>query len=367
MSLPLALVLVATSTPTPDVPRIEVLTFGRGEDPFSHFGHAAVCIRDRATPEGRCLNYGTADFSTPVPLTLSFLRGEASFWVSEVDRPRTVAWYQRENRSIERQDLPLAPEEATALRAALEASSAPDVRYYKYHHFRDNCTTRIRDLIDNATGGRLAAATKDAPSGHRFRDYVEDGFGDQLALLALSHVMVGRAVDRPASEWEAMFLPSAFRDGLTKVYGATPADEFVSGRKSEPHPRWSGHALILGLGLISALLARKKRAPALLVPSILGLLILAVSIYSVQDELHINEALLVLWPTDVLFARRRNYLKARIVWLAVIAVLLLAGVLVQPLGSAVIALLGVMLSRLQKLGTQEPPMQRLVGQQSRSD
>ena len=29
-------------------------------------------------------------------------------------------------------------------------------KYYRYHHFNDNCTTRIRDVLDRATGGRLS-------------------------------------------------------------------------------------------------------------------------------------------------------------------------------------------------------------------
>ena len=32
-------------------------------------------------------------------------------------------------------------------------------RYYIYDHFFDNCTTRLRDMIDRATGGKLRAGS----------------------------------------------------------------------------------------------------------------------------------------------------------------------------------------------------------------
>ena len=50
-------------------PLIDVYTMGPGDELFSRFGHAAICVIDTQSPLGRCYNYGTADFSTPGPLT----------------------------------------------------------------------------------------------------------------------------------------------------------------------------------------------------------------------------------------------------------------------------------------------------------
>src|SRR5262249_22317515 len=56
-------------------PTVELYTMGPGDDLFSAFGHAAVCVLDERSPAGRCYNYGTADFRTPLPLTWAFVRG----------------------------------------------------------------------------------------------------------------------------------------------------------------------------------------------------------------------------------------------------------------------------------------------------
>ena len=60
-------------------PQVEVFTMGPGDDLFSRFGHAAICITDEESPLGRCYNYGTADFSTPGPLTWGVLCGNKQF------------------------------------------------------------------------------------------------------------------------------------------------------------------------------------------------------------------------------------------------------------------------------------------------
>lgn len=347
--LALAAAQVASSSASP--PLIELLTFGVGSDPFSHFGHAGICLRERGLPGGQCMNFGTADFSTPLPLTLGFLRGEAAFWVSVLDRERTIDWYAAENRTVERQILPLSNAEAAALVSALIAAAAPEVRYYRYHHFNDNCTTRIRDLLDQAIGGRLSATTKTTPSGRTFRAFIEEGFKDHVLLLALSHLFIGRAADRPASEWEAMFLPSAFRDSVERILGARPETLFHSSRIDVPTRVPAGHLAILSYGTIAAFLisvSRTKRygpwLRALLVgiPGLLGLCAALIALYAIQEELVWNEALLVITPLEVLALRTdrlgRWWRRGRMGLMGVIAVLGLSGVLLQPLWSSLIAM-----------------------------
>ena len=53
------------------------------------------------------------------------------------------------------QKLDLLPEQARKIEARLWSDIKEENRYYIYHHFDDNCTTRLRDMIDEATGGKL--------------------------------------------------------------------------------------------------------------------------------------------------------------------------------------------------------------------
>lgn len=326
------LALVATATPA-----IDVYTFGPGDDIFSHFGHSAICVQEGA--DDRCYNFGTADFSTPLPLTRDFIRGRASFWVSVVARGPMLAYYRESDRTTWRQRLELTPAEARALADDLRQSARGESRYYLYHHYLDNCTTRVRDAVDRATGARLRAASGASTTAKpTFREYTRRGFAEQPALLLLTQLILGRGADRPTTAWEAMFLPSELMAGL-----ATPA--IVEYRRTGPLPadrappvEWL-FALLGGLIGLPLLLTprRAARVVAGLVLGTLALLPWTLALASSFAELRYNEVLLVLWPTDLLLGAipQRTvvtYARLRLLALTLVAVAQLAGLSIQPLG-----------------------------------
>lgn len=357
-------------------PSIDVYTMGQGDELFTHFGHSAICVTDEVSPEGRCYNYGTADFSTPVPLTIEFLRGRARFWVSRQDPARMVAAYAREDRTVWRQRLPLSPEQHLALSTRLERAASTEERYYRYHHFEDNCTTRIRDLVDEVLGGALGRDTRDRAERPSFREYARAGFAGDAPLLVAADLVLGRARDRATTRWESMFLPELLRDELEVVLGARP--EVVHQRRSAPAPRpnWTGRALLVAAGIVLSALAllfgSGRRAlgvaavlPAGLVLGAAGLGLWSLAALSAFEELRANEALLVLWPTDLALPLLASlspgrllalYVRARLISLGVVACLSALGVLVQPLWAPL--LLVVLPLGVLHVRTRRPPARR---------
>jgi hypothetical protein len=328
-------------------PRIDLYTMGPGEETFTRFGHAAICVTDDRTPQGRCYNYGTADFSTPVPLTWNFVRGRAMFRVSVQDLQRMVAAYVRQDRSIWRQRLPLPPARAQEIADALEASTAQAVRFYRYHHFNDNCTTRVRDLLDRALGGALSN-DRARHEGDSFRAYARAGFGGDVPLLLAAELLLGRPADERTSPWQAMFLPEVFRREVAARLGAQP--ELVYARQGPP-PSGSmllGRGALAGAGvllavltLLGARLGRRARAATLATAGftlgLAGLVLWALAVLSTFPELRWNEALLCLWPTDLWLPwAGRRYLLVRLGALGLVALLSLVGALVQPLGAVLV-------------------------------
>jgi len=328
-------------------PRIELYTMGPGDDLFSAFGHAAVCVVDESAPGGRCYNYGTADFSTPLPLTWDFIRGRARFWVSTTDLRSMLSYYVHVDRTVYRQRLQLTAEQARAIAEALDASTAESVKYYRYHHFNDNCTTRIRDVLDSATGGALRrddGARDDR--GPTFRAWARQGFAGHWPLLAVTELLLGRPSDQPTDRWTAMFLPSELRAEVLRRFAAPP--EIVYQRRA-PLPHGSTAlgqlAFVLG-GLVLALFviggARLGRAglraglfPSALVLGLTAIVLDALALLSTFPELRRNEALLAFWPTDLALvamprAWMKRYATIRLAALGAIAAAHLVG-LTQPL------------------------------------
>jgi len=322
-------------------PTIDVYTMGQGDELFSAFGHAAICVTDENQPRGRCYNYGTADFTTPVPLTWNFIRGRAMFWVSTTDVPHMLRYYASVERAVWRQRLALTPDEATRVAAGLAASAEEGAKYYRYHHFNDNCTTRIRDVLDRATGGRLSRDKTDA--GKSFRQWAREGFAGNWPLLAAVELLLGRSADRRTDSWQAMFLPSQLRAEVARRFDAPPVT-VVSGRpRPPPGATWLGLAAYAIAGVVLALLVlahlRTGRAIAAFVLGLVGTILWALALLSTFPELTRNEMLLSFWPTDALLPwLGTRYVDARLIVLALVIVAHF-GLLVQPLAPSLLALL----------------------------
>ncbi|HEY5948435.1 MAG TPA: DUF4105 domain-containing protein, partial [Kofleriaceae bacterium] len=139
-------------------PQVILLTFGVGSRIFEKFGHAALCLSYPETlREPVCFNYGVTDFSEGPTMIWGFLRSKQKFWVDPEAWSDMVDFYEGEDRTIYEQVLPLSPEQARALEHELLTSLEESHRYYHYDHFFNNCTTRLRDMIDRVTGGKLRA------------------------------------------------------------------------------------------------------------------------------------------------------------------------------------------------------------------
>ncbi|MFO0603914.1 MAG: DUF4105 domain-containing protein [Polyangiales bacterium] len=351
-SIALALALATTAARAQEA---EVYTMGPGGDVFSRFGHAALCVRDVEAPGGRCFNYGTTDFSTPGPLTWNVLRGRALFWVSEAPLDAMLAWYAREDRTVWRQRVRLSPDAFAALQRRLRDDMRPGAREYVYHHFRDNCTTRVRDHLDAVTLGALRGPA-DAPHGASWRAMVRAGFTDEPALLAASALLLGRPLDGAPTRWEAMFLPAVLRAEVERRLDAAPE---VVHRRSAPARAPRPAADVAALAALAALLAlagRPRRRPlatvaralAGLILGALGLVVWALSLASTLPELRDNDVRAVLLPTDLALGALDGralalYARARVAMAVAASCLHALGVTPQPLHGPALLVAAAML------------------------
>jgi Domain of unknown function (DUF4105) len=198
-----------------------VLTFGPGDHPFFKFGHNAIWIRDRAQGTDRVYNFGTFKFGSP-RLIPEFLRGRLTYWLSVSSVGVTIAGYERENRSITVQELALPAGEKVALQARLVENARPENAAYKYDYFLDNCSTRVRDAIDRATGGRLHASAR-GPGRLTLRDQALRLTADVPWLSVALDVVLAAATDQPIDRWAEMFIPEELERGLRAVTLPGPA------------------------------------------------------------------------------------------------------------------------------------------------
>ena len=328
-----------------DDPTIILVTMGVGALIWERHGHIALCVEYRDHARDACYNYGIGDFHHPIEMAWGFFRGTGSFWVGKSSVGDMLSIYKYADRTIWAQPLPLSHDEKRKVIDKLEYDILDEHKYYAYDHFWDNCTTRVRDVINAATGGKLSAMTEPT-DGRTFRDLAREGFFGMRIPLLITDIAMGRVTDRPPTYYERMFLPQYLREAVTKLWGVQPS--VVYERKGPPPlPDGPSGRVLLALVIlamtspawITRLIGRAQRAglAVAVVPYVvLGTVLTGLAILSPLPYIRWNETCLVLLPLDLLVlvlpeARRRGYARVRIAMLAVLLVLQLVGVLTQPL------------------------------------
>ncbi len=196
-----------------------MLTFGPGQPVFLKFGHNAILVRAVDTANDtvkfeRVYDYGLFDGSSPT-LVADFLQGRMRYWMGVTTLGRTKRNYRRTNRDIYAQKLRLTPEQSRSLYRRLQDNAKPENRYYSYDYYYDNCSTRVRDVLDEVTAGALKAAFQ-GPASMSLRDHslrhTHDDWKYYLGLdLGLANV------DEPIDVWTEAFLPFKLREALRRV------------------------------------------------------------------------------------------------------------------------------------------------------
>src|SRR6185436_5612294 len=267
--------------------------------------HGAICLRyhdPRNQPV--CFNYGVTSFGDGPVLFWRFLRSAQRFWVEPSPWRRMIGFYTGEDRDIWSQRLPLTGEQARAIEARLWDSLREDRRFYTYDHFRDNCSTRLRDLIDEVTGGKLRAGA-DEPYPLTYRELGRRGLVELPPLLVLSDFLIGRPADERPTLWAAMFRPDVLRRAVEERLGAAP--QRIYERRGPPFPASgsSGRLELAAIGLVLALpllLARGLARLALIAAAahlaLWGAIVWAAVILSPIPDVRWNEAVLVVTPLD---------------------------------------------------------------------
>ena len=184
--------------------RIKLVTFGVGEELSSWWGHNGVIVEDVRLQRSRIYNFGI--FSISDKMLRNFAMGRLIFSGGDASVSGYLAIYRRQKRDIRITTMNLSPQRSLEIAEKLAFAIRPENKYYLYHHYYDNCATRIRDLFNNAVDGQLYQATKQL-SPYTLRDetirYTARSFWMNLLLMYL----MNNSIDQPIPVWDTMFLP----------------------------------------------------------------------------------------------------------------------------------------------------------------
>jgi hypothetical protein len=186
---------------------LKIAVMGPGDELYFWWGHIALMIDNSETGRSRFYDYGLFSFDNDHFFT-NFALGRLLYSCGVSSSSANIAAYINTNRDVTIYTLDLPSEKREEVRKFAETNVLPENRNYYYHHFRDNCSTRIRDIIDIATGGQFREKFGDAPGRFTYRQHVRRHTWFSPFLDWILNVWLGQDIDTPITVWDEMFLPS---------------------------------------------------------------------------------------------------------------------------------------------------------------
>ena len=212
---------------------IGLLTYGPAGTIMSQYGHAAIVVFDG---EGRSELYELAAESpdhryslpwylTPQKLIYRSERGPLS---------ATLHGAFLQLRDVQLRVLNLSDEQQTKLASRIAREMLPERAHFEFGVYTQNCTTRIRDLLNDALGGQLRRQLGNDPATMSYRDHSLRAFASNPLIAIGLDLSLGRLSDYTPTRWDESFYPESLALALDELSvsassnGTTPIVKSVS-------------------------------------------------------------------------------------------------------------------------------------------
>jgi Domain of unknown function (DUF4105) len=196
---------------------VSLLTCNPGNEVYSTFGHSAFYIKDTVHKIDRVYNYGT--FSYDDDFLYKFLKGDLDYFLSVSNLEEFMWEYEMENRGVTKQVLNLSWAQKQKLYELLQENYLPQNRVYHYDFLFDNCSTRLRDILEKATHDGIHydfsfITISNKTNNQSYRNMIDDYAAHLKWLTFGMDLMIGVPSDHKAKPREHLFLP----DNLMNAY-----------------------------------------------------------------------------------------------------------------------------------------------------
>jgi len=195
---------------------VYLLTCGPGTETYSIYGHSALRIVIPEKHIDSVYNWGVFDFDTP-NFAWKFAKGRLDYMISAETAKSFLGVYFFEHRYVMSQKININSKETQTLLELINENLKPENRKYRYDFFYDDCSTRIRDLLEKAVGEKLMYPPAEPGKNPTFRDLVAR-YQDPYPWLRFGvDLIMGSTADKKAVFRDRMFLPIDMKDGLSKA------------------------------------------------------------------------------------------------------------------------------------------------------
>lgn len=272
---------------------ISVLTCGTANELHTLFGHTALRIKDVDQNLDVVYNWGMFDFRTPNFLA-KFVKGNLLYYLDADSFDAFLYNYTVDNREVVEQMLNLSSTEKSKIWTEINRQLKGNDRYYTYGFIRNNCTTKVVDVINKSVEKPLSA---DFPSNnHSYRYILNEGLDHHYFEKLGINLLFGYSTNKTS---DLMFLPVKLKDAITFNKNILKSEQIIN-KVDNTNTKSSLNSIytlwIIVVIVLIGIFNKKSRLVYFFMTAIFSLFLVAVSVYSNHAELQFNALVLFFNP-----------------------------------------------------------------------
>lgn len=190
-----------------------LITCGTGtQGVYSYYGHSA--LRMKTVNSDVVYNWGVFDFNAPF-FVWNFAKGRLDYMLYPERFTGFIDNYFDEQRYVLEQKINLDSREKRELIELVNINLRPENIRYRYDFFYNNCSTRIRDLLEKTLGDKLVYPEADKSELPTFRDKITEYQKQYPWYQFGTDMLLGTPTEQKAGFREKMFLPIEMMEELS--------------------------------------------------------------------------------------------------------------------------------------------------------
>ncbi len=184
---------------------INLITTETGNEVFTYFGHTSLeIIVDGFDP----IFYDYGFFTFSEGFYRNFIFGRLLYNIYATDGKSRIEGFSQEGRRVHRTALDsLSLQSRNALFSFLRYNARSENNTYLYDYYYDNCATRVRDIYNEATGGKFRQWASSINTGRTLREAANLSLDKNPIVSFTLNFLEGPDIDKPATLYDECFLP----------------------------------------------------------------------------------------------------------------------------------------------------------------
>lgn len=311
--------------------KIELITIAPGVNYWEAYGHSA--LRIKTNNMDYLYGFGYFNFADE-DFFLKFAKGEMQYYLGIEETNLELDDYTQQRRKIWSQELQLSAIQKNKLLNKLRHLSQAENRYYHYDYFLNNCTSQIRDILNDITDGEIAQQLKGVNTPTSWNDATFPVSNQAWMNLGIA-LGYGLPAYTKRDKWQLSIFPIDFAQDIvvlkTQSNWNTDLEIIYQPDKSKvvqpsfikTHYAMLVSVLVLILGLVFKLTRKFTRNFWLIAQSILGVALFMLWFFTKHTVAAYNINVLLFFPLSfiLIFQKFKGktysnlFLLVNIIWL----------------------------------------------------